>query len=89
MLTALLENESDSISFKRRLTQDFFTFYNKGVIVCCALLCLLNLFYCTTIGWLAEISFRDKPTIAINCETYHVCCVLYKCNKEFNKLAWG
>jgi hypothetical protein len=29
-------------------------------------------------------SFRDKPTIAINCETCHVCFVFYKCNKECN-----
>jgi hypothetical protein len=41
-------------------------------IVCCALLCLLNLFSRTPMGWLEEISFRDKPTIAINCETCHV-----------------
>jgi hypothetical protein len=26
-------------------------------------------------GWLEEISFRDKPTIAINRETCHACCV--------------
>jgi hypothetical protein len=35
-------------------------------------------------GWLKEISFSDKPTIAINCETCNVCSVVYKCNKEFN-----
>jgi hypothetical protein len=44
-------------------------------IVCCSLLCWLNFLYCTSIGWLEEISFRDKPTIAINCDTFHVCCV--------------
>jgi hypothetical protein len=37
---------------------------------------LLNLFSYLSMGWLEEISFRDKPTIAINCETVHVCCVL-------------
>jgi hypothetical protein len=53
-------------------------------VVCCLLLGLLNLLSCTSMGWLEEISFSDKPTIAINCETCHVCCVFYKCNNEFN-----
>jgi hypothetical protein len=30
---------------------------------------LLNLFPFTSMGWLEEISFRDKPTVAIKCET--------------------
>jgi hypothetical protein len=36
-------------------------------------------------GWLEEISFRDKPTIAIDCETCNVCCNFYKCDKEFKE----
>jgi hypothetical protein len=43
-------------------------------------LCLENLFSCLSMGWLEEISFRDKPLQLIVKLNIHV--VFYKCNKE-------
>jgi hypothetical protein len=45
----------------------------------------LNLLYCTSMGWLEEISFRDKPTIAINCITIFMLCIFISAIKSIIK----